>query len=186
MRHGKPRLDLETTKSKTMPSTNLGRIIDEYERTELDSLDLPPEDALKLAKECSISICSDLPRAISSTHALGLEKVNQIDPIYKESALPYVEWNYPKFTFFTWAIIFRLAWLCGFSKNGEPIKMARFRAKHGAEKLEYLAKENASVLYVGHGIMNRLVIKELKNKGWYIKERTGEKYWSYTILENET
>ncbi|MEO9943751.1 MAG: hypothetical protein ABJH28_19395 [Paraglaciecola sp.] len=41
----KPRLDLETTKSKAMPSVHLGEIVDKYERTNLDSLDLPPEDA---------------------------------------------------------------------------------------------------------------------------------------------
>jgi hypothetical protein len=173
-------------KSQRIPSIHLGRIVAEYERTDIDSLNRPAENSLDIAKECSISICSDLPRAISSINALGLEKINQIDPIFRESALPYLEWKYPRLTFFGWAIIFRTAWFCGFSKNGESIEAARSRAKLGAQKLEYFAKENVSVLNVGHGIMNRLIIKGLKRNGWLVKEHTGEKYWSYTVLENET
>ncbi|MCU7937580.1 MAG: histidine phosphatase family protein [Candidatus Thiodiazotropha sp. (ex Dulcina madagascariensis)] len=172
-------------KSNTMPSNQLGKIVSDYENTDLDSLDLPSERSLVIARECSISISSDLPRAKSSAMALGLDNVNQIDPILRESSLPYLELEFPKLTFFSWAIIFRLAWFCGFSKNGESIKEAKSRAKLGAEKLERLAKENSSVLNVGHGIMNRLVVKELKSRGWQAKECTGEKYWSYTVLENE-
>jgi broad specificity phosphatase PhoE len=186
MRHGKPQIDLESIKSQTMPSNQLGRIVSEYENTELDQLEPPSERSLSIAKECSISITSDLPRAKSSAIALGLEKVNQIDSNLRESALPYLELTFPKLTFFSWAIIFRLAWICGFSKNGESIKEAKSRAKLGAEKLESLARENSSVLNIGHGIMNRLIIKELKSKGWKVRECTGEKYWSYTVLINET
>jgi hypothetical protein len=35
MRHGKPQIDLESIKSQTMPSNQLGRIVSEYENTEL-------------------------------------------------------------------------------------------------------------------------------------------------------
>jgi broad specificity phosphatase PhoE len=100
--------------------------------------------------------------------------------------LPYLEWNSPKLTLFSWFIIFRLAWLCGFSKNGESIHNAKARAKLGADRLEHSAKEVGAVLHVGHGIMNRLLIKELKQRNWFVKSHTGEKYWSYTILKYET
>jgi hypothetical protein len=186
MRHGKPQIDLESMKSKVMPSNQLGRIVSEYENTELDQLESPSEKSLSIAKECPISITSDLPRAKSSAVALGLEKVNQIDSNLRESTLPYLELTFPKLTFFSWAIIFRVAWICGFSKNGESIKEAKSRAKLGAEKLESLAREYSPVLNIGHGIMNRLIVKELKSRGWRTIECTGENYWSYTVLENET
>ena len=185
MRHGKPQVDLEVMKTKTLPSNQLGGIIDDYETTDLDSLDLPPAAALSLARKCSVSISSDLPRAVSTAQALGLATVNSVDPVFRESALPYVEWRYPKFTFFTWAILFRLLWLCGFSNNGESVKAAKSRAILAADKLEKLAGENETVINVGHGIMNRLVIKVLKRHGWRVIKRTGETYWSYTVLERE-
>lgn len=183
MRHGKPVLDLEAIKHKKIPSSQLRQIVTEYENTDLDHFNIPLVNSQALAEKCGISVCSDLPRAVSSINALGLSKTNKIDPIYREPALPHIEWGFPKLTFFTWAIIFRFAWLCGFSKNGESIQAAKARAKLGAEKLEDLAKEQTSVLHVGHGIMNRLIIKELKRKNWKVIEHTGEKYWAYTVLE---
>lgn len=186
MRHGKPILDLEEIMYQKMPATQLAEIVDEYERTDLDQINLPHSDTLVIAAECAISVCSDLPRAISSIKVLGVEKITKIDPIFRESTLPYLELKRPELTFFSWAIIFRLAWLCGFSRNGESILKAKERAKCGAKILEGFAKEKATVLHVGHGIMNRLLIKELKRRNWKIKECTGEKYWSYTVLEYET
>jgi broad specificity phosphatase PhoE len=186
MRHGKPNLDLEEIKYQKMPAARLAKIVYEYERADLDRLNLPLNDPLTIASKCAISVCSDLPRAISSINMLGLQRINQIDPIFRESALPYLEWQRPNLTFFSWAIIFRLAWLCGFSRNGESIWEAKVRAKRGAKILEDFAKDKTTVLHVGHGIMNRLLIKELKRRSWQVKARTGEKYWSYTVLEYET
>ena len=186
MRHGKPQIDLEMIRSKRMSPNQLGQIIADYVSTDLDSTNLPSDAALSIAKDCSVSTCSDLLRARSSVAALQIDAKNIIDPIYRESALPYLKLKFPKLSFFSWAILFRLAWFMGFSKNGESIKEAKSRAKIGAKKLEHLANKNGSVLNVGHGIMNRLVVKELKAKGWRATECTGEKYWSYTVLENET
>jgi broad specificity phosphatase PhoE len=186
MRHGKPILDLEEIKYQKIPASQLAKIVDKYERTDLDLTNLPHDDTLLMAAECAVSVCSDLPRAISSIKVLGLEKITKIDPTFRESALPYLELKRPKLSFFTWAIIFRLAWLCGFSKNGESIMKAKARAKCGTKILEDFAKEKTAVLHVGHGIMNRLLIKELKRRNWQVKERTSEEYWSYTVLEYKT
>jgi broad specificity phosphatase PhoE len=79
-----------------------------------------------------------------------------------------------------------LAWVCGFSKNGESFKDAKLRSKLAADILEQTANDTRSVLHVGHGIMNHLLIKELRRRKWLVKGHTGEKYWSYTVLEYET
>jgi hypothetical protein len=186
MRHGKPSLDLEAIKSERMASARLGQIVNEYERSDLDPSYKPGKDSINIAKEYSVSISSDLPKFISSTKLLGFGGINSVDPCFRESALPYLAWNSPNLTFFTWAIIFRLAWLCGFSKNGESFKDAKLRSVLGADKLEHSAREEGTVLHVGHGIMNRLLIKELRRRKWVVKGHTGEKYWSYAVLEYET
>ena len=183
MRHGRPVLDLEAIKSQRMPSAQLGQIVNAYELSDLDPMGAPDEDSICVAKECAISISSDLPRAISSSKLLGFEGTNRVEPCFREPALPHMEWRRPKLALYSWAILFRLAWLCGFSKNGESIHETKARSRLGADKLELFARESEAVLHVGHGIMNRLLVRELRRRKWLVKKRTGEKYWSYTILE---
>lgn len=178
-------LDLEAKRSEKISPAQLGNIVTEYEQTDLDEFGQPPERSVEIAKSSSVSVCSDLQRAISSVKVLGLDEINQVDPIYRESALPYTEWRFPKLSLFSWAIVFRLAWFLGFSKNGESIGSARSRAKLAAKALEQTARGNKVVIHVGHGIMNRLISRELKKRDWRLVERTGEHYWSYTIFEHD-
>ena len=186
MRHGQPKIDLDAMKTKRLSPKGMGKIVSEYEGAGMDFLKIMPENSQKIVQSCKVILSSDLPRALDSVKMLGLEKKGLIDKCFRESNLPYLNWNKPLFSFFTWAIIFRLAWLFGFSRNGESIKSAKNRAKIGAAKLHDLAHINDSVLLLGHGIMNRLVAKELKNQGWIKTENTGEKYWSYTVYEFTT
>lgn len=186
MRHGKPTFDLEKIKYQRMPATRLREIVGIYETSDLDFSCSPDANSIKIAQECSLSISSDLPRGISSCELLGLGNVNTIDPCFRESAPPFLEFSWPRLTFFSWAVVFRVAWLFGFSKNGESFKDAKLRSRLCADKLEILSRETGAVLHVGHGIMNRLLIKELKRRKWLVKDHTGEKYWSYTIMECET
>jgi len=178
-------MDLDSKKKDRLSPICMGKIIDDYEVVGLNSSRQPPQLAVQVANSCKVVINSDLPRSIASVQMLGLEDIGSTDETFRESSLPYLNWTKPRFSFFSWAIIFRIAWLFGFSTNGESIKCAKSRGKIGAEKLHHLAYENDSVLLLGHGIMNRLVAKELKNLGWIKKENTGEKYWSYKVFEFE-
>ena len=186
MRHGQPLIDLESMKKNKISPDLLGEIVNEYELGEINRSITPPEGSLKIGKSCNHVISSDLPRAIDSIAMLGLESKNTSHQCFRESGLPYLAWQKPKLSFFTWAIIFRVAWLFGFSNNGESIKKAKGRAVIGAAKLHKLAHENDSVFLLGHGIINRLLAKQLKTLGWKKVENTGEKYWSYTVYELTT
>ncbi len=183
MRHGQPEIDLDLVKKQKMTPRYLGEIVTQYELTGLNCSQTPPTDSKVIAEGCNVSLSSNLPRAIASVQLLGLSEKNLTDECFSESRLPYLNWNKPSLSFFTWAILFRIAWLFGFSKNGESIRLARKRAKIGAAKLHDLAHSHNSVLLLGHGIMNRLLVKELKSQGWAEKKNTGEKYWSYIVFE---
>jgi broad specificity phosphatase PhoE len=185
MRHGKPKIDLEALKSKKMASCSLGEIVEKYELTELD-IDAPPAtDAMAISKDCVSSVSSDLPRAVSSVELLGLLAANRAESQFRESTLPYLELNSPKLSFLTWAILYRIAWLFGFSKNGESIIDAKRRARRGVDRLVDIAQKEQTILFMGHGIINRLIIKELKRRHWKVRTKTAEQYWSYTVLECE-
>ena len=68
-------------------------------------------------------------------------------------------------------------WLFGFSKNGESFLEAKDRGKQAAEKLIKLALENKKIIVVGHGLINRLIEKQLHKKGWRASKRSGKRYW---------
>ncbi|WP_145997836.1 hypothetical protein [Vibrio sp. vnigr-6D03] len=183
MRHGQPELDLHSLKSQRFSSHDLGSLVLEYESSDLNFSTLPSEQAIKAAQGCNIAVSSQLPRAISSVRMLGVEEVHHVQKCFRESDLPYLNWQTPKLNFLCWAVIFRLCWLFGFAKNGEPIHEAKERARLGANYLSALANQHESVFLLGHGIMNRLIAKQLKSQGWKQTESTGESYWSYSVFE---
>ena len=182
MRHGRPQIDLDEMKALKMSSIELGKIVDDYENTPLSSTSLPPEKAMRIAEFAEVSFSSDFPRAISSIEKLGLTAKNEINQIFRESKLPYLKLERPRLRFFTWAITYRILWLLGFKQNGESITVAKRRAFIVANKLENAALEHRCVLQLGHGIMNRLVVKQLKRRNWKVTENAGENYWSYTVM----
>ncbi|MDP2573465.1 hypothetical protein Q8W40_14830 [Vibrio penaeicida] len=183
MRHGQPELDLHSLKSQRFSSHDLGSLVLEYESSDLNFSTLPSEQAIKAAQGCNIAVSSQLPRAVSSVRMLGVEEVHHVQKCFRESDLPYLNWQTPKLNFLCWAVIFRLCWLFGFAKNGEPIHEAKERARLEANYLSALANQHESVFLLGHGIMNRLIAKQLKSQGWKQTESTGESYWSYSVFE---
>lgn len=184
MRHGQPQLDLDLIRNKKLSPNRLGEIVNEYEHVGLKDHVSPPECSQSIANKCEVVFSSNLKRAIQSVHLLGVEQKSNIDPCFQESSLPYLNWDKPQISFFSWCIIFRIAWLFGFSKNGEPFKIAKQRAILCAALLQRTAQSKKTVLLLGHGIMNRLITKELKSNGWKKIEATGESYWAYSVYEH--
>ncbi|WMP19050.1 hypothetical protein [Thiothrix lacustris] len=50
----------------------------------------------------------------------------------------------------------------------------------------WLAEEYGSVLLVGHGIMNRLLAKELHKQGWQVELSPSSKHWAFGVYEYAT
>lgn len=73
-------------------------------------------------------------------------------------------------------------WLCGFSRNVEPLGIAKQRAVQAVDILVTSVKaSNGPVLLMGHGVMNRLIAKELISQGWKERRRQGNGYWNAAI-----
>ena len=82
-----------------------------------------------------------------------------------------------------WAVIFRILWLLGYSKHSESYKEATLRASAAAAKLIELARQHGQMLFVGHGIFNRLVAKALRKQGWVGPKSPGYGYWSVAVYQ---
>lgn len=78
--------------------------------------------------------------------------------------------------------ICRLGWLLGYRKNAPGLIHDLRRAKAATSLLIERAHEHTNVYIVGHGIMNRLIVRELGKRGWRVETKTGSGYWSKTVM----
>ncbi len=176
MRHGKPVL----AKTGWITPIEMEGWIEWYNRSEVTADDAPIA-TIQIVNTSTCIVASTASRALSSAQALGLG-VSVTDKVFCEAQLPYPLWRFPRLPAFVWAAFFRLCWFWGYSQGAESIRAAKDRARVAAEKLIMLAA-NGPVLLVGHGIMNRLIAKELVVLGWVSSGRHESKYWSATVYQ---
>ena len=176
MRHGEPRL----ARGRWIAPMHMGQWIDRYNQSLIKDNDIPAECAMA-ALSASTIVASTAPRACSSARALGDLSFMQ-EEMFTEAELPFVLWRAPWLPPEAWAVIFRLLWLFGYARGADSLTITRQRARAAAERLVALAAKGP-VLLVGHGIMNRLIGKELQALGWLARNRQGSRYWSMGMYE---
>ncbi|PHV40086.1 histidine phosphatase family protein [Janthinobacterium sp. BJB304] len=176
MRHGEPRL----AKGRWIAPIHMGQWIERYNQSLIKENDIPAQCAVA-ALSASTIVASTASRAGSSARALGDLPFMQ-EAIFCEAALPFALWKAPRLPPETWAVIFRLLWLFGYARGSDSLTITGLRARAAAERLVALAAQGP-VLLVGHGIMNRLIGKELQALGWLARNRQGSRYWSMGVYE---
>ena len=172
LRHGKPKVDLKGYLSVK----ELKQLIENYA---LSGIQDTPDNKLKKIFSNHFVICSDLARSMESAKILGLNNIHLSDVLFKEADLPHFDNNFVILPVVSWVILLRVLWLFGFKKNGESYSEAKERSMCAAEKLIGLAEQNEKIIVVGHGLMNRLIGKQLQKKGWFESERAGKSYWEF-------
>lgn len=171
MRHGKPLL----AAGPWLAPCQMAGWIAEYDRAVVDHAGRIPPTSRTAARSASVIMTSDLARAISSVRVLGRCAV-VADALFAEAALPFAAWPCPRLPAPVWAAFFRLLWLCGYSRGGASMQVEKARAQAAATMLVLAAREG-SVLLVGHGVMNRLIARELTASGWTAQGAHGNRYW---------
>ncbi|WP_227521310.1 histidine phosphatase family protein [Raoultella sp. T31] len=178
MRHGKPGF----TDTKKVAAHEMSEWIEHYDLSDISD-NQPPEACRVIARRARMTASSHLPRAISSGTTLNLEP-KIVDDIFREAELPIYRIPVLRLSPFSWIVFFRLIWLCGMSKEAESLSMAKKRARRAADILINNAKEHdGPILLMGHGIMNRLIAKELTSLGWKEHTRAGKGYWSAGVFQ---
>ena len=177
LRHGKPGIELN---GKIRP-VDFKQLVSAYAESGIQ--DNPPFH-LKDRFNSHYVVCSHLQRSMHSANKLGFDEIHISDKLFAETDIPYFEKRAIKLPVIGWLIIFRIMWLFGFHKNGEPFSRAKIRAKQAALKLIELAEENEKVILIGHGVMNRLIARQLRLKNWQGPGSPGRKYWEFGIYRN--
>lgn len=178
MRHGKPTID----KPPRLNAAEFGVWVEAYKAAGIDASDPPPSAAIEQARQCALTVCSDLARSVESAAALGVKEISMRSPSFREMEMPYAVWRFPRLSASNWSIFFRLAWICGYSSNAEPFETAKARARDCAERLAELSASRGNVLFVGHGTLNWFVARHLGRIGWSASGRPPERYWEFSVF----
>jgi broad specificity phosphatase PhoE len=176
MRHGQPNL----TMTGKVSLLKMKHWIEHYNLSEITNQPAP-EASVQLAATAQVIVSSTAPRALTSVKALGLQPT-VVDEIFCEAQLPHSRWILPRLSPFTWALVLRISWLCGFSGAVESARQAKLRANKAAQQLQDLSSAG-SVLLLGHGFMNRMIAKQLETAGWNRQKRNGSRYWSAMVYQ---
>lgn len=179
VRHGKP----------VIPSLNImcpsvfAEWVESYNASGLSHASTPTEEVIFIVSKCKAIVCSELLRSIDSARALKVEPITLKSSIFNEAGLPIANWDLPKLSPRVWAVIFRILWFFGYSRNSESYKEAKIRASVAANILQKLAEKHTRVLFVGHGVFNRMIANELNASGWPGPKMPGTKHWSYSVYK---
>lgn len=173
MRHGKPDHHLPGRRS----ALAMAQWCEVYDLAEI--CDHPPERSLRLAARAQVIVTSPLPRARSSLAKLG-RPAQQVDALYREVAMPVMPLAFPALPPVLWLPLLRAMWLFGYKGEVESYAEAKQRAARAALQLIALSR-HGDVLLVGHGIMNKLIARQLRKLGWLGEKHASSRYWSSAI-----
>ena len=180
LRHGKPNIP---SLSSISPD-EFSEWVNLYNVSGLSSSSKPTLEAIEIANKSKVVVCSELPRSIQSANALNVKEITLKSYLFNEAGLPISSLKFPRLSPKAWAIIFRIFWFFGYSNNSESFKEAKVRAVKAANKLIELAESESSVLFVGHGVYNRMIANELNASGWKGPKSPGTKHWSYGVYKS--
>jgi broad specificity phosphatase PhoE len=179
LRHGKP----DIPSLNKLSASAFTYWIQDYNAAALSATSKPTPEALAGARVSNAIVCSKLQRSIDSAKALDAEKLMLSSSMFNEAGLPSANWHSLKLSPKIWAVLFRILWLLGYSKNSESFTKAKNRATEAARVLTELANEHEKVIFVGHGVFNRIIATELRKNGWAGPRNPGSQHWGYRVYK---
>lgn len=178
LRHG----EVDIKNNEYITSKEFSDWIIQYNDSNIKTDFLEKEKIKYLFNKTDIFICSSLKRSIQSIELLN-KKPYEINAIFNEAPLPDFNGKFLKLNPKIWLVLFRLLWLFGYSKNCESYSETKQRAKEAVIRLTDLSKQHKNVILIGHGVMNKLIQKELISNNWRETKKMGSKNWDYGIFE---
>jgi broad specificity phosphatase PhoE len=149
----------------------------------LDPTLLPSPALTALAASAGCIMTSPLRRSAESATLLAPGRAVLSEPLFVEAGMPIAPDGQvirPRH----WTTLGRIAWAFGWSTGRESWPAARQRAKLAAARLADLAGEYGAVLLVGHGLLNLLIQRALKARGWTGGAWRAD-YWSYVVMRDK-
>jgi broad specificity phosphatase PhoE len=177
MRHAKVEIE-----NRKIYANELKSVVEEYDQAPIEQ-DVPNrEELFALVNESNYFLSSGLHRSVESLALLG-KRADGIDGIFAEVESPYTTKKIMKLPIYIWGFWFKLVWSLGYSGGSRSYTESKEDALKASHILIDCAKKHGSVLLVGHGLKNMLIVKALKKEGWREEKRLSMKNWGYGIYE---
>jgi broad specificity phosphatase PhoE len=177
-RHGQPDFDYGVR----LASRDMPACIERFNQAQV-LLEGVPGAARELAASSAVLLSSTLRRSMLSAQHLAGDRNVIAEALFREADLPYANWAWPRLSFSAWTVLFRVGWYCGFSAHGESYAAAKSRARRAAQRLIGLARDTGPVFLVGHGIMNRLIARELLACGALGPKHPDSGWWRPSVYQ---
>lgn len=181
------------------------QFIERYDAARIACQAMPPAQVRRIVAQADLVLASHRPRAIHTAELLGAPAILLVDPRFREIEFPvdfpyWIAGRY-RFSALAWTAIALALWRLGYGKRCESFAIAQQRARHAADLLESqllgdpdetasptaeltasqtrLPKPHSIVL-VAHGGINKLISKELRNRGWRGPRLPHSRHWGCT------
>lgn len=174
VRHGEPEFSAQQGSAR-VKATQMPVWIAGYDASGITGK--PDCHAVLADKRHAFIISSPLPRARASLQAMNLTPDLIADDL-REAPLLVFNLPFLRLSPQAWLVLFRLCWLSGALAGPESKKQTVQRAEKMAHMLIAQAQQHERVISMGHGVINRLIARELEKAGWAKREHTGNGYWS--------
>jgi len=182
IRHGKPQFWSSYEPYTMLSGGQIEDALMAYNNSGILPASRPPKISIEAAKSAAIAFCSGLRRTVETAAALGVHCRLIEDPLFAEPVVPYGFWKKTKLPLAMWFAISQTVWSMGYSLNSEPAVKARARAEKAAALLINAAKQNETVLLVGHSLMNSMIFKILQRNRWRAVRPFDGKFWGCNVL----
>lgn len=185
VRHGRPCLSPRDPHPR-MDATEYAEFWRQYDLSDLAPGQKPPRGLHGRIGPRTHVFASPILRSRRSAEATLPGQPIEQDAIFVEAALPPPRLSGLKFRPIVWGVISRVFWRLGHAGGMESFASARQRAIIASDRLEQAAESQEQVILFGHGWFNRMIVGELKRRGWRLTQQSGgHDYWSFRILERE-
>ena len=137
-----------------------------YGEASLDDNSKPPQTLIDQVAATKLIATSTLRRSIESAALLAPGRPVISEPDFNEAGVPTGFTSPLRLRPERWDVLARTAWFFGWSAGAESFRAATKRAEKAADKLVTLVAEQGAVTLVGHGMLNTLIGRALRQRGW--------------------
>ena len=145
----------------------------------------PGEVLQKIENYLSIDtvFCSPQSRALETAEMLFGENVFlKTDSVLAELDYPVVRVPFLQLPVKGWLFVSRVTWMAGINRKGKPGYMKRLDELNSfSDELIKFAQRNGQIAVVAHGMVNRELVKILKERGWEYCEKGKGGYGNLSV-----
>jgi len=157
-----------------------------YNRTGIADESTPPAELVATVGDVAMVVCSDFPRSIESAARLVPNRQPRISPTFREVGRP-LQGNWKlRLPLAVWDRFSVVLWNRNLVSGDESIHAARRRAQEATRELVSLAEESSRALFVGHGMINAMIGRELCRQGWQGPRRVDAAHWGISTFRKDS